>query len=272
MSTFRKFANACAGFAAFTALMQVFCQFMAYSPGEVESTKEKLKLFFDPENVKNYRVYLTLTALILLSLALTLLFRKQPYLGFAASLPPLVWVWLLFAEGALYERPILFPLLLVIYTAGAVYDCIRLDREDPKRRTWITANLSALAPAALCGWILYQVPKLSESLPENPGYTEQLLFNAITHEENFQIFITVALLYLGSVVLSLLCFELYFVDGILSLIPLGYVIYHWYTGDFPVLGSVIAVLAILCAVIRLAAMFSCAPKKKNGFPTASNNE
>ena len=88
---------------------------------------------------------------------------------------------------------------------------------------------------------------------------ETILFRARQDEKELQIYMTVALLYLGCVLVSLLCFQLYFVDGVLSLIPFGYVVLCWYRGELPVFGSVLVILAALCALVRISVALTCPP-------------
>ena len=262
MSTFKKFANGCAGFAVFSAIMECFCQFMTVSPDEVESMKEKILLFFSPDNPKDYRGHVILCLWIVLGLVLSVVFRKAPYLGFLATLVPFGYGWLIFSEGKLYSRPILIPLLLTIWVAGAVYDCVCADRERPRGIGLILGNCASLAPAAFCGWVLFSSSRMGETLSEKQGLVETVLFRAVQDEKDFQIYTTVALLYVGCILISLLCFQLYFVDGVLSLIPMCYVIFHWYADSFPVFGTVLVILSVLCSLVRLSVMLTCPPWEK----------
>ena len=259
MSTFKKFSNCCAGFAIFTAVMECFCQFMTVSPDEVESMKERILLFFSPENPKDYRGHVILCLWIVLGLFLSALFRKAPYLGFLATLIPFGYGWLIFFEEKLYNRPILIPLLLTIWVTGSVYDCICADRKRPRGIGFLLGNCASLAPALFCGFILFSSSRLGETLSEKRGLIETVLFRAAQGEKDLQAYMTVAILYLGCILISCLFFQIYFVDGVLSLIPMCYVIYHWNADNLPVFGAVLAVLSVLCALVRLAVMLTCSP-------------
>ena len=259
MSSFKKFGNCCAGFVIFTAVMECFCQFMTVSPDEVESIKERILLFFSPENPKDYRGHVILCLWILLGLALSVLLRKLPYLCFLVSMIPFGYGWLLFFENRIYNRPILIPLLLTIWVVGSVYDCICEDRKRPRGIGFLLGNCASVSTALFCGWVLLSASRVGETISEKQGMIETIFFRAVQEETDFRIYGTVALLYLGCVLVSLLFFQLYFVDGILSLIPFGYVIHHWSRGDFPVFGSVLAILVMLCTLVRLSVMFTCPP-------------
>ena len=259
MSIFKKFANGCAGFVIFTAVMETFCQFMTVSPDEVESMKERILLFFTPDNYKDYRGYVILSLWVALGLVLSLLFRKLPVIGFFATLPAFAYGWLLLSEDKFYSRPILMPLLLSIWVAGSLFDCVQKDRQRPHGLGLWVGNGAAAAPALFCGWILFSASRLGETLSERKGLVETLLFRAVQSEKDFSIYTTVAILFLGSILISLLCFQLYFVDGVLSLIPACYVTYHWMAGDFPVFGAVVAILSLLCAAVRITVMLTCPP-------------
>lgn len=259
MSTFRKFTNCCAGFAVFIALMECFTQFMTVSPDELTSMKEKLLLFFSSENSKDYTGHLILILWILLSLIVSLLFRKKPYVGFAAVTVPFVWSWILFFDGRLYHRAYLIPLLLTLCVAGAVFDCIAMDRRAPKSRGFLVSNLSAATPVLLCAWILYQKATVEKTPPEQMGLLEGDVFRALSDGKSFEIYQAVILLYLISILISVLFFELYYIDGVVSLIPAGYTIYHFYAGHFPLFGEVMALIALLSVTVRLSVMFCCPP-------------
>lgn len=261
MSTFRKFTNACAGFAAFYALMECFTQYMMVSPDDLPSLKEKLLLFFSSENPKDYTGHLILILWILLALAVSVLFRKLPCVGFAAVTIPFAWGWILFFDGRLYNRPILIPLLLTLSVAGAAYDCIAADRQRPRGNGFLLGNLASAAPLLFCAWILGRSQPAESVSPEHPGLIQGDILRAIREGESFEIFRTVALLYLVSILISILFYQLYYLDGILSLIPLGYVVFHLYEGSFPLLGAVLTVLALLSTVIRLSVMFCCPPSE-----------
>ncbi len=236
MSYFKKFTDFCTGFAAFSAILYLFRQFMIDSPrdenGELLSLGEKLRQFFDPEIfARDHRRYLLLIGVLILSVTVARIAKKLPAIPFVVSLIPLSLVATMCAEEAIYERPMLYLLLSALSVAGALYETICLDREQGRHQTHLAVNLSLTLTAIV------------------------VLCLDATHLWG------VAMLLLGTVSVSLLFREVYFLDAALALLPAGWITVLYKKDAIPVCAELLLTVCLVNLIARIALMLSCRPTK-----------
>ena len=260
MSLFKKFTDIGALFAAFSAFMYALCEFMDYSPKDEVSMIEKLKLFLEGDNVRDYSLFIPLIFLFLLSGAVSLIFNKYPFVGFAISLVPLTHVIFMFKEGRIYERPMLYIVLAVLHSVGALAECIRRDCDGGGRRASIAASLCALVCTALCVYIYaLGINAPAQTTPEMSYFERTLVYNVLGCDDLTPYLISASFL-AATVVLSFILRDIFFIDAALALIPCVYICYMWNVGRLPAHGELIATLGVVYFLARAAVMISCRPR------------
>ena len=132
MSSFRKFTDFCAGLGAFSALLYAFRQYMTHADKTVESTKERLKLFFGRDAMRDYQGYLLLAALFILAILISLIFKRLPELSFFFSALPLLCTIYLYDSNRLYEHPTFFFCLSMLQIAGNIFDSLKMSENGRK--------------------------------------------------------------------------------------------------------------------------------------------
>ena len=261
MSYVKRFGDFCAAFAAFSAAMYLFCQYMATDFKEIESIVEKLKYFFSNEPRKDYRSYLALLVLILLSFAVSVIFHKLPALTLAVSALPMSMLVTMFDSERVYERPMLFFVLLFVHMAGCLFECVRRDREDIHRRAAIATDLLGVSIIVFCLYVLY-ISKDIESVDfKTINLIERNLYSAVVYfEADLSWFKYIPVGFGVMIALRLILRDIYYLDAFISLVPLGTMIYLWNTEKIPVFGSTLTVLIFCYTVARITVMLFCKPK------------
>lgn len=270
MNIFKRFGDFCAGFAAFSAIIYLFREFMAYSPEGEVSVLEKLKLFLSFEPRRDYRFYLPMIGLFLLSLAISLLFHKRPYLSFAASVLPMLQVLTLFISEKLYERPMLYLILAIGHMAGCLWECIRLDRTKSGRRAALGVDLCGLVGVGLCLRILREVKLVGEMETVDMSLFQRKILAGLEEADLTVFYVTAALLG-GTILVRWLLRDLYYLDALLALPLPVYTIYLWEAGRIPFHGSILSAVCITYALARLVVMLSCKPKIKASNATSDED-
>lgn len=260
MSCFKRFTDAGAVFAAISALIYTFCEFMGYKFESTLSMTEKVKLFLSDEPERTYRFYLPLVAAFIISFILSVAFHKFPHLTLAVSALPLTLTLTMFSRSMLYERPMLYVILAVAHSVGCLYECIRRDRLEGGRRGAIACDLLAICVS----FFLIYVTKISESaLP-----SDALSMNVITsilhgHEGAIDVAVLerLALFLAVCVAVRLIGRDLFYLDAALAGILLVWTVYVWNIGRISILGGVITVLVAVYAISRISVMLLCRPKR-----------
>lgn len=262
MGYFKKFTDFCAGFALFSALIFLLREFMSFVPrGQEEPPMgERLTLFFSKEPIRDYDFYLPLIALLLLSLTLSLLLKKAPYVSFGVSLLPLTYCMLLFTQDKLYERPMLYLVLLSLHSLGCFVACLLSDREDRGRRGAYAADLACLAVAGLGALTLRRSEKVLSLEWGEASLFDQTMYYPLLEDADLSVFRMVIPIFLVLILLRLLWRDLYFLDAALALPPAVYLIYLWCADGIPVHGALLVSLSVICALARLTVMLVCKPK------------
>ena len=257
----KRFGDFCAAFDAFSVFMYMFCQYMAMDFDEIEGIVAKLKYFISNEPRKEYRYFLTLFILFVLSFVVSTVFHRLPFLTLAVSVLPMIQIIVMFDGEKLYERPMLFIVLSALHIVGCLFECIRRDRDDRGRRAALAVDLLGLVAAGFCGYILYLSKDIADVDFTHISIIERTLYSAVVHfEADLSIFKYLAIGLCVAVVLRLVLRDLYYLDALLSLVPLGICIYKWNSGSISVFGSVLVMLTFVYAIGRISVMIFCKPK------------
>ena len=267
MNYFKRFGDFCAGFAAFSAVIYLFREFMAYTTEEELGLLGKLKSFLSFEPRKDYRFFLPLIGLFLLSLIISLLFKKHPYVSFAVSVLPLLRVISMFVSEKLYERPMLYVILGAIHVAACLWECVRLDRARSGRRAALAADLCGLVGLGLCLYTLRQTRVVTEMESVDLSFFERKIYTGLEGAD-LTVFWVTAALFGVTVLLRWIWRDLYYLDALLSLPLPVYTIYLWEAGKIPFHGSMLCTICVVYALARVAVMLSCKPK----LPRATHSE
>ena len=273
MSLFKKFTDFCGGIGAFMGGLFLIQKYMAFKPKtdeeyidwisdstehaseyieSVTGAPSKISQFMTPELTQNkdYRPIVILTALLIISLLVSRIFQRLPYVCFTVSILPAIVATYLFCKGTLYNQPSLFIVMTLIPVFGNAVECLLRDRKDGRHRLWLCAKISMFIPSVLC-LILAAGSKLisAEGVDKKLSIFNELSTNV--SEQLFDVFIIAGVIYLVILVISTLLLNVYFIDMILSLIPLAYIAYQLYNIQFSVFIPVLLSLAIICFITNL---------------------
>ncbi|MBO5203508.1 MAG: hypothetical protein J6B72_02720 [Clostridia bacterium] len=259
MSYFKKFADFCSGFAAFTALIYLFRQYMTFTPHEeTEGSLEKLKQFFSKTDEYDNLLLLILALFFVASVLSSRLFAKRlSFIPVVTALPPLLLAVDMIKAEYIKEYPMLYVLFGALGVMAAIYECVRMDRADSKRRSAIAVKVVSLFTAAFCYYVYKKTEELSlisYDGPEfNPFERELRLYGG---DMDIKLLSTAALIYLVLTVISILLTDIYFIDAILSVGPAVWLIYLWNAEKLTVHPELIVTLALCTLAVRTVPAFS----------------
>lgn len=263
MSVFKKFTDFCGGIAAFSAIFYLFREFMSFQPrDEVESLIQKLKLFLSDEPQLEYRPYLLLILLFLVSLTLSLIFHRLPYLAFPVSLLPLACATDMLSRKEIYEYPMLYVILGALHTFGILWECIRRDREDLRQRSALALNLGDALVAGV-SFLIWSRPRVLEGVtPTEAKFFDRIPMYALQKGESFAVFKTAAIVFLVLGLIGFLLWELHYLHALFAIGASVYMLVLLARESFAVYATALPTLAIALAVGRLAVMLSCKPSER----------
>lgn len=256
MGYLKKFTDVGAGIAAAHGAVYLIREFMMFKPEDVESSSEKLKLFLSVESKRDYRSLMFLVAVLFLSALAGLILRKLYPVPMVTSLVSFTFVMYLFEESKLYDRPMLFVLLGALHVIGNYADALQRDRRDGKHRARLLANLTHLYAIFFCAYILIREKKIAEIPTTEMKPFDVDIYLAVRMEEPLSLFLVLAAICVGCILISLLLKDLYFIDAILSLIPLGCTLFWWYTEKVSVGLSLLLGVLVMATVARIVLMLA----------------
>lgn len=249
MSLFKKFTDFCAGIAAFAGGLFLLQEYMNFKPkepeealfyedigAEAETLAEeaaeipgKFKQFFTPEYAgAEYRILFIIVLTLILSALIGRIFKKLPELCFFVSLLPAIEIVYGFTENMLYSQIGLLLIAGALHVAGNVAECILMDKEDGRHRLWIAAKISSLFPAALCLFFVKTARHIpTEEIDSKLPIFWDLAFE-MTELENMIIVSRLGWIFFTVFVISLVLYNVYFIDALISAVPLAYSIYLLY--------------------------------------------
>ena len=276
MSLFKKFTDFCAGIAAFVAGLFLLQKYMVFTPltdaeyirwlsDEIKYGKEtavdetvtapsKISQFFTPEiiNEYDYRLLFILIITLVISILIGRIFKRLPYVCFFFSIIPAIEITYLFTQQRLYTQIGLFLICGMLHVAGNVVECILRDKEDGRHRLWVSSRIAILFPVAfclLCTKIADRIP-LEEIGKKLPIFSE-LAFK-LTKPENMEIVTKIGWIYFMIFIVTTLLYNVYFVDAILTAIPVGYTVYLLYSEILTFNPAIFVLLAVICFANQLS--------------------
>lgn len=256
MSYFKRFTDFCGGFIAFAAVLHLIGEYMTFKLPEEDIASGKLRTFLDAERAENYRGYVIMVALFALSVLVSVIFERLPYVTLAISLLPLYQTVDLFSNGKFERFSILYLLLAVLHTAGSIIHALVLDKSDGKRRGFICAGMLGVMMSAGGVWVwrkagellVYEDPFTVEGLSRT-----ELQIATAAKDGVHALVLNVAVMIAASVVLSLILRDIYFIDAILSAVPLFYAVNKALLhGQLVLFEEFILILCALYFVTRVA--------------------
>lgn len=252
MSYFKKFTDFCAGIAAFVASLFLLRKYMAFSPvTNEEVTDSKLTQFFKAN--ADYDMLVSLVILLALSVAVGIVFRRLPYLCFAFSLLPVIMIAYMFENNCLFEQPALYAVCAALHFTGNLVDCAMRDRDDGRHRLWIATKLSALCASSFCLFVTKYADKVpADSSEEIPLWKRDIFFNMTPAD--MQIITKLGWMLLALFIIGLLLYNVYFIDAILSLVPLIYSVHALYSGSLTLAPKTFTVLCAICFIAHVMTM------------------
>ena len=258
MSNFKRFTDICAGFAAFVAAMFVFCGYMGYDFKEIESMKEKIKLFLEPE--RGYSFFIPLVLLFLFSCVFSLVFTKLPYLTVAVSVLPLSYAFIMLTDGRITEYPWLYIILGFLHVFGCLFECIRMDKADRGCRAALGLDLIAFLTVALVIYLYRTFGKLEAVEPEKMNLIQRKLYE-VKDTINLSVFGSTAIMIAIPALLRIIWRDLYYIDAAISVVPLIITLARFGKEKIPIFGTALIVLMAIYTVGRITVMIFCKPKQ-----------
>lgn len=273
MSYFKKFTDFCAGVAAFVAAVFFIRKYMAFKPKEppelpsvstdslgetLEAATEKfpgkLEQFISPDATNDYSLLLPLIFLLLLSALLGRVFARLPYVCFAISLLPATLIAYMYEHELLYEQIGMFLILGALHVVGNFAECLIRDREDGRHRASIAAKISSAAGAFFCYFVMWQGAQTPPEDKKEIGHIlDRILFEMT--DSDVEIMTKLGAMFLILLAVSLILYNVYFIDAIISIVPAAYMIYQ-VGGEFYTLAPApLAFLAVTCALAHITLCF-----------------
>lgn len=280
MSLFKKLTDFCAGIAAFVGSLFLLQKYMLFEPLDTQEYIEwlsyeikysagklspsmldgiteapsKLSQFFTPKlaNEYDYRLLAILIVTLAISILVGLIFKKLPYVSFFFSLIPAVEITYLFTKERLYTQIGLFLIAGALHVAGSIFECIIRDKEDGRHRLWVCAKISLLFPAAFCLLCTKLTDVISiEGIDDKLPIFKDIAFK-MTNPNNMEIVTKIGWMYVIIFAVAMVFYNVYFIDTILTAIPLIYTIHMLYSENLSFNPALFTVLAAICFMTHIA--------------------
>lgn len=253
MGYFKRVTDICAGAAAFLCSVFLIRRYMEFKPTTGAKDPSKLEQFLKSDAKEDYRLMISLVIILLLSLAVSVIFRRIPYLCFGASLLPVVHASYMLEKNLLYDQTALILILIALHALGNLAECLNRDNEDGRHRLSIAAKISSAMGAILCFYTIWlskgETPKDTKALGELTLLEQDMLLEA--KPLDFEIISTFFWMFVILLAVSLLLYNVYFIDAILALVPAVYAIYINASGNLGVASYIFLSIAIICALTHL---------------------
>lgn len=280
MSLFKKLTDFCTGIAAFVGSLFLLQKYMLFEPLDTQEYIEwlsyeikysdgklspsmldgiteapsKLSQFFTPKlaNEYDYRLLAILIVTLAISILVGLIFKKLPYVSFFFSLIPAVEITYLFTKERLYTQIGLFLIAGALHVAGSIFECIIRDKEDGRHRLWVCAKISLLFPAAFCLLCTKLTDVISiEGIDDKLPIFKDIAFK-MTNPNNMEIVTKIGWMYVIIFAVAMVFYNVYFIDTILTSIPLIYTIHMLYSENLSFNPALFTVLAAICFMTHIA--------------------
>ena len=280
MSLFKKLTDFCTGIAAFVGSLFLLQKYMLFEPLDTQEYIEwlsyeikysdgklspsmldgiteapsKLSQVFTPKlaNEYDYRLLAILIVTLAISILVGLIFKKLPYVSFFFSLIPAVEITYLFTKERLYTQIGLFLIAGALHVAGSIFECIIRDKEDGRHRLWVCAKISLLFPAAFCLLCTKLTDVISiEGIDDKLPIFKDIAFK-MTNPNNMEIVTKIGWMYVIIFAVAMVFYNVYFIDTILTSIPLIYTIHMLYSENLSFNPALFTVLAAICFMTHIA--------------------
>ena len=259
MRYFKKFADFCSGLAAFSGAVSLLLKYLKFDPKNVEEELgliDKLKLYFSKtDNIDNF-LMLLLVVFFALSVAVACILPRLPSVSFFFTIPPLALAIDMLAAGRIKSSPMMYVILAVIAASGALYECLRRDKETGGRQGAVANFLASLFASAFCFFVWYKQRSVSlldvkESLDLN-FFDYEIYSNLENASIKLLLIFTIA--YATIAVVLLILGNIYFIGPCLTLPPAVAAIYLWSAERLAAHAEVIVTLAVVAFATSLVCM------------------
>ncbi len=253
MSYFKKFTDFFLGIAAFVATLFLIRKYMSFEPDELLLEEQsKLSQFIEYRGT-DVTMYLHMLFFFALALAAAIILRRLPYICLIFNLPPIIYASFMFGEEILYEQTALFLIASALPVIGNLAECAWRDREDGHHRLFLASKISSALGALTCFafyWLAKNPPD-KETLPISDMNTFEKAVYAHTNPSDVGEIAIIACLFIGVFVIGLILYNVYFVDALLSLVPLVYCFYSVLSGKLMLAPLVFVALSLVCATANI---------------------
>lgn len=262
MSLFKKFTDFCAGIAAFAASLQFIIGYMQFTPvkdigigtsGNADVTEKipgKLTQFLNKTTGDDYSMLLPLIFILIFSAVLGRVFKRLPYVCFGISLFPAMTIAFAYETKSLRGQVGLYLILGALHVLGNLYECIARDKEDGKHRMWIAAKVSSAMGAFVCFFVMWKGAQTPPADMKEINRFEKMIFFEMT-KSDVDVLTKLGVMFVVLLIVSIVIYNVYFIDAILSFIPAGFAIYRTAGGFLTFAPAVFGTLAAVCAVSHL---------------------
>ena len=251
MSYFKKFTDFCAGVAAFVAALFLIRKYMSFYPDEkLLEEQSKLAQFMAGKNT-DATMYVHLIFFLVLSVIVGIIFRKLPYVCLGVSLVPAIYVAFMFGEELLYEQPALYIVAIALHVIGNLAECIFRDKEDGRHRLFVASKVASGVSAAACFIIALSAQNTPEDIDFSKLNSFQREIYYHTEPDDPDSIMILGWMFVALLIIGIILYNIYFVDALLSLIPLGYALYLFFGEELLLCPFVFVTLAAICATANI---------------------
>ena len=266
MKYLKGFTDFCGGFSAFCAAVYAMGQFMMYDSDNYEGMIEKFKYFFSADYSKNFKAYLIMISLLVISVAVGRIFDRFPFICLSVSLLPLLWTLFMFASNWLYDRPMLYVILAAVHMAGNVIHALMLDKTDGKRRAFLCVNVCGGLFGAMCIGVWKRIETLGsltltdKEIKALSDIDTEIYKGLDSGSEKLLLIIGITIL--ATVLISVILRDLYFIDVILCALPFIYSVKVFFAEELTVFGGLVFTATAIYFIFRIMVLISEPMRKK----------
>ena len=250
MSYFKKFTDFCAGLGAFVAALLFLRTYMGFSPVIEEDAPPKLEQFFKSSPEGFYNMLISLCILLALSVLVGRVFSKLPYVCFGVSLLPALQMAFMFEKKAFFQLQAFMIIIVGLHVMGNIADCTIRDRVDGKHRLWISAKISSLGGILLSFVILWLIKRPIPELTDDLCIFKKELFTKFT-DGDIEVITKLFWMFTILFLLSIIVYNVYFIDAILSVVPAVYATHAMISGNLGIISTVFFTASIICAATHI---------------------
>lgn len=271
MSYFKKFADFCSGFSAFTAVMYLFGKYMMFDFGEEElGMKDKLGVFFSKMISVQNHMMLILAIAFIVSVIAGRIFARLPYVAVIFVVPPMLLSVDMIKAELIEEYPMLYVILGAVAVIGGAFDCIFRDRDDRKHRSAYASAAVGAMFSAFCFFVARKSVALS-GLDETAALELDRFDHEIFAESanmDMKLFYVFAAVYALLAVICLFLADVYFIGALLAIPPAVSLIYMWGAGKLTVQPEMLVTFSLIylamCVIPAVSgkAFYKQKPKKQ----------